>query len=276
MPWWDHIRAQAEIGKWVSAAVSKTINMPNHVKPSDVKKAYILAYKTGCKGITIYRDGSKSQQVIYLPDSNGNNHEGIEIENDTKKIMNSFGIDAEGILWAATYDSLVYKFDPVTEKFKYVCKLPGFPGNIFFDNDHNIWMSGNGFYQYHYSNDKFFLLTDDPFDNNGIWTPNVIYEDHEWYLLTISHNQDYINSITRYRIEGGEIVEQEDFSERPIFSNKTTGDIRQDQQGNLWGTFKTDNKVQVMNLNQQPFAFALEQLEKGGGATRTSPSADCS
>jgi len=95
IPWWDHIRAQAEIGKWVSAAVSKTINMPNHVRPGDVKKAYILAYKTGCKGITIYRDGSKSQQVIYLPDSNGNNHEGIEIENNTKKMMNALGIDSD-------------------------------------------------------------------------------------------------------------------------------------------------------------------------------------
>ena len=67
IPWWDHVRSQAEIGRWICAAVSKTINMPNWVTPDDVLKSYLFAYKLGLKGITIYRDGSKSVQVLITP-----------------------------------------------------------------------------------------------------------------------------------------------------------------------------------------------------------------
>jgi ribonucleoside-diphosphate reductase alpha chain len=95
IPWWDHIRAQAEIGKWACAAVSKTINMPSWVKPSDVKKAYFVAYKTGCKGVTIYRDGSKSKQVIYLPESNGEHEKKFHSDNNTLSIIEKLGISVD-------------------------------------------------------------------------------------------------------------------------------------------------------------------------------------
>jgi len=67
IPWWDHIRAQAVVQLWITTSISKTINMPNWVEPEDVLKAYLLAYRMGCKGITIYREGSKSKQVYYAP-----------------------------------------------------------------------------------------------------------------------------------------------------------------------------------------------------------------
>ncbi|MGB9674841.1 MAG: ribonucleoside-diphosphate reductase, adenosylcobalamin-dependent, partial [Nanopusillaceae archaeon] len=67
IPWWDHVRAQAVAQIWITTSISKTINMPNWVTPEDVLSAYLFAYKTGCKGITIYRDGSKSVQVYYAP-----------------------------------------------------------------------------------------------------------------------------------------------------------------------------------------------------------------
>ena len=60
------IKMQASFQKYVDNAVSKTINLRNDSKISDVKKAYLLAYKLGCKGITVFRYGSKENQVLTM------------------------------------------------------------------------------------------------------------------------------------------------------------------------------------------------------------------
>jgi ribonucleoside-diphosphate reductase alpha chain len=60
----DHVKVQAAIQRWTDSAISKTTNAPSHYSIEQTDRLYRLAYQMGCKGVTIYRDQSRHEQVL--------------------------------------------------------------------------------------------------------------------------------------------------------------------------------------------------------------------
>jgi len=69
-PVW-HVKMQAAFQKFTDNAVSKTVNLPNDAKVADVQEIYDLAWQLKCKGVTVFRYGSKPEQVLYIGEVKG-------------------------------------------------------------------------------------------------------------------------------------------------------------------------------------------------------------
>jgi ribonucleoside-diphosphate reductase alpha chain len=101
--WVSKVHMQGEVQKWVDHSISVTINLPEDVKEELVGELYVTAWKSGCKGVTVYRDGSRS---------------GVLISNDSKKKENNdLTIDIHNIKRPDVLEAEIIRFNNDDEKW---------------------------------------------------------------------------------------------------------------------------------------------------------------
>lgn len=133
-----HVMMQAALQRYVDSSISKTINMPNSATIEDVKHVYELAYKSGCKGITVYRDGSRDEQVLAINTKkkggkeNGKKHLPNELDAKRYKIKGPDG--------NSTY--IIICFDENEAPMEVFAKFP-FENNIDLKDKSIMWATTN-------------------------------------------------------------------------------------------------------------------------------------
>jgi ribonucleoside-diphosphate reductase alpha chain len=120
--WVEKVRLQGSVQKWIDHSISVTVNVPNDCTEEMVSKIYQAGWEEGCKGITVYRDGSRSGVLI-------SDDEKKEVEKD--KVINAF-LETQAPKRPVKLEAEIVKFNNETEKWIAVIGLlDGRPYEIF-------------------------------------------------------------------------------------------------------------------------------------------------
>ncbi len=124
-PEW-HVKMQAAFQKYTDNAVSKTVNLRHEATRDDVRRVFELAYETGCKGVTIYRDGSRDSQVLNIGSVKGKEAKSGVSEKDKEFIENNESEKEKEIPKSASTKHIVPRTRPditkgFTEKVRIGC-----------------------------------------------------------------------------------------------------------------------------------------------------------
>jgi len=121
--WLKKVQMQGRIQKWVDHSISVTINLPNNVDEELVGKLYEEAWKVGCKGVTVYRDGSRSGVLIATPDKKEEGKDGKTV---------CFPYDEDHLIRPKELDCDVVRFQNAKDKWiAFVGLKNGKPYEIF-------------------------------------------------------------------------------------------------------------------------------------------------
>ena len=122
--WVNKVKMQGAVQKWVDHSISGTINLPNEVSEEMVNKLYVEAWKCGCKGCTVYRDGSRSGVLVTISQND---------EKDEKPKRPHYMADEEHILKRPIeLDADIVRFQNNKEKWiAFIGLVDGRPYEIF-------------------------------------------------------------------------------------------------------------------------------------------------
>ncbi len=129
--WLMKVKMQGAIQKWVDHSISVTVNLPNNVDEALVNKLYVEAWRSGCKGCTIYRDGSRSGVMISVSKKDKKKEEGQK-ETATSASTTAKALPAVREVRPKVLDADVVRFQNNKEKWvAFVGLLDGYPYEIF-------------------------------------------------------------------------------------------------------------------------------------------------
>ena len=107
--WERHVEMQAAFQRHTDLAVSKTVNLPHSATPEDVRAVFLRAHELGCKGVTVYRDGSRTQQVLatgaHTTSAAGGQDARRRLPDERPAVTHKFRVgEQEGYLTVGLYD----------------------------------------------------------------------------------------------------------------------------------------------------------------------------
>jgi len=140
--WVNKVRMQGEVQKWVDHSISVTINLPNDISEEMVNRLYVEAWRSGCKGCTVYRDGSRTGVLVALSDKDKKKEE--QKEKESRKNVARYMAEEEHILKRPQeLEADVVRFQNNKEKWiAFIGLIDGRPYEIFTgiaDDDEGIF-----------------------------------------------------------------------------------------------------------------------------------------